>query len=702
MAIKFRSSALLLGLLVIAITSQTNDQSSRGQAIRPMVVSLPKLSPAQAAYEDANYDFSVAKAPEHGRRTVLSSGGGSESLLEIFKQTAVEPVKQNPTWLANVNLGGRLPGFEKKPEVAPVVVALRGITLKHQELPATQTMPEVKTLVAQNSLRQSLVEEMQMQDWSQPTYVQRAEALVKKELAQKRDETVKSLPNGIFVAGNTLPSKPVEQRSTYSSTTEYNHNVSTDKTVRGRVRLVGGVALLGSNDRIVIYREVDGEIYERGVVSQNEGRFEITPRDLKGQLVAELHTGRKGVVGRGSFSLSQLNQGTNISVEISPIVTGAMLNVISARSFGQHVELVKNAHVEVAAEKARFNADSTGRWYSEEGFQNDSSYLAQIDSANHWGTILIGVAGEETRAKLFPNPMMEAFLQLTLGNDKTLARQSGVIWGVVTRNGQPLSGAKVEMAGNHRNQGIYFNQLMMPDRFLEQTNDNGAFAFAWVTPGIQVVRVSYQGQTYPAHVIPVEQGQVSYLDFEIGSADSVPLEIYDPYDQSKELNAIIRVVGNEDQPLDIQGSRRLPVARGNGMMMIEIDAGDMYELARVSVPRNSKTLRIPIVRRDWALSVAVRRRINLGAGVGMAIGLVDDSSFVVRVSEKTSGEKEEIIYFDRNGQPVYGDEGPQGGGFVIFNLSPGMRTISVVKNSSLKLKSSVIVSDPLYTNIILP
>ena len=57
----------------------------------------------------------------------------------------------------------------------------------------------------------------------------------------------------------------------------------------------------------------------------------------------------------------------------------------------------------------------------------------------------------------------------------------GVIWGrVIDENGQPISGAKIQLAGELATGPIYFNSSHLIDHSLKETKADGLFAFVKV------------------------------------------------------------------------------------------------------------------------------------------------------------------------------------------------------------------------------
>jgi hypothetical protein len=689
-----------------------------------------------AALEDSykNWAPEFQKQPVKKTEVRLRAEQNAAGILQIIR--VVEPRHDIALhkWLATIPLGGRLAVKAPAPVVEPVA-QLKGIVLKSATpAPVVTTVVKVEPLPkgateATPAQARAVVEMLATRDWRQPSFQERVESLIQKEIKnQKPDDGIRRLNGGsILVAGtpppasgsgplfsspgaapSRTPATPSNDPAPTISWTRPDDIHRGQATLSGSIRIAKGLAITGPNEHIVIFRELEGLAIEKAQVWMNDGRFEIATRSVRGRLVGQLRDSKGAVLGQGEIKLANLTPKSdsmrieNLNMVITPAIDGARIEVVSAHSYGNHVETVPAAKVWLVGASSPLKGDQDRRYFIENGLQPGSSFVAQATAENHWGTMVVGVTRQETRAQLFPNKLMDALLNLTIGADRSLADKSGVIWGRITKNGQPLIGARVEMAGDHRREPVYFSSLLLPDRYSDTTGENGAFAFVWVTPGIQSVRVVYQGKSFPAQVIPVEVGHVSYLEFDLGEPDMVPLEIFDPIDGSLEVNAILRLAGDETNEIEVQGRGRLSLPAGNGLIMLDGDAGEQYEVMRYSTSRNAKFLRLPVVRRDWLMSLASRRRVNLDSGVGLVVGFAMEDDFVVSVqgADNEGESMPVIVYFDPRGQAIFGDEGVAGGGFAIFNVPAGLRTVNVSTKNSRRLFSQVLVAAPEVVNAV--
>ncbi|MGE0762902.1 MAG: carboxypeptidase-like regulatory domain-containing protein [Bdellovibrionales bacterium] len=703
-----------------------------------------------AALEDSVKSWNVQQV---GTRPViqeikLNSGASGAAMVEKILRPMVPYEIRMQQWLARIPMGGRIrmPAVQSTAFPAGQMVALQGMTIRQPEPAQPIAISPVQPVTAKIQLprrewnegatelssnqRDRLVAQLSEQNWNTATFAEKAKQLIEKEKGPAPTDQSVRYNGGILVATQVPqppPAVPPLSTSPQTSLPPTPNNVgshseptpgiswakpddgqSVRATLSGTIRLAGGLAVTDPGETLVIFREWEGLAVERAQVWMNDGRFEVSTRSLRGRLLGQLRDARGQILGEGEIKLNQLTPRADtdriddLMMTLRPVFAGARVDVISVHSYGQQIQTVKTAKVWMMGESQPMKTDEDRRYFSEEGLKKSSTFVAQASAENHWGTIVVGLTGQESRALLFPNKFMEALLNLTIGSGRQVADRSGVIWGRVTKNGQPVTGARVEMAGDHRQQGHYFNAMLLPDRFADATGENGTFAFVEVTPGIQSVRVIYQGQAWPAQIIPVERNHVSYLDFELGTPESVPLEIFDPLDGSQELNGILRWAGDETSEIEVQGRGRLGVPSGPGLVMLEADAGEKFELMRYTISRNTRRLKLPVVRRDWILSLASRKRVNLDAGVGIAVGFGLPEDFTVHLDRtEDSSATPEIVYFNSQGQAMFTDEGVAGGGFIVFNVPTGLRTVTLASKSDRKLFRQVILSSSDAVNLVL-
>ncbi|MBK8202369.1 MAG: hypothetical protein IPK68_08695 [Bdellovibrionales bacterium] len=70
------------------------------------------------------------------------------------------------------------------------------------------------------------------------------------------------------------------------------------------------------------------------------------------------------------------------------------------------------------------------------------------------------------------------------------------------------------------------------------------------------------------------------------------------------------------------------------------------------------------------------------------------------VDDKEPYLAENTVYFDRDGQILREGRGKAGGGFALFNLPTGFRSVVIVPSGSDRVLSRIVVAEPAVTNLI--
>lgn len=472
--------------------------------------------------------------------------------------------------------------------------------------------------------------------------------------------------------------------------------------ISGLLEMAGGLAYLGEANELLIYREVEGFYVEEGTAWLREGRYEIAIADNQGILVAQLKNASGDLIGETTYDLSLLSrefvdQGkvNGVDLVIQPLRQGIFGKVVSAYSFDQHEKLVAGAKVETSLFDEKLSVDEKGE-FKYEDLARPSSYQMKASAEQHWGTLLVGSTGSAQTVRLFPDSMMEALIDLSSVFYDPEHVHRAIIWGKVEESGKPLSGARVELAGSDL-RPIYFNALMIPDRSLRSTSSNGLFAYVGVPSGIHQIRADHGGRWLPAQVVPTEGRHVSHVLFKKVPTHQAPVRVFDAFEADQPLGAVLRIIGDENLvEVDSSGYGLLSLPLEKQLMFVEASSFDDYEAVRMIKSRSAKYLHLPMVRSQWLKKMASQNGLTLAAETGVVIGFISGEAAVneyqVFLGNDSAPGSDDLIFFDVKGEPI--DHAVIGGGFIIFNRTPGLQTVVVAPNSPLAPVSKVVFVEP--------
>ena len=465
-------------------------------------------------------------------------------------------------------------------------------------------------------------------------------------------------------------------------------------TIRGAIEMSQGLAFTSPKDRIVIYREDKGQIIESGNVWTKEGRFEIGVGSTSGLLVAELRTQTGEVLGSGRATIDQ----NKILIRMTPTTQGLVGRVVAANSSDEFEgQPLKSAKLMIDMIPHEFISEVGGK-FSDPNLVNQSTMILRSQKAGFLPGLSIVSAGDENLIPMYSDKMVTELLSLQKNSDrvndpegqvgaKLNMKDQSIVWGRVTKNGEAVSGGQVEMATAEQNvRPVYFNKMMIPDLSLTSTSSNGYYAFVGVNPGVQALQVTYEGTLSEPSVIPADANSISQLNMDVSKNRTAEVMVFDGFHTGKSLPAtILRLGQNSGVNTDASGQTKLKYAEGTGLMILDVDAGNDYELTRLTLSRNKNTIYAPVVTQTWFENLRMQAHLDVIAHTGSIMGFIQsDRPYKAAFGERLS-DTTKIVYFNSQGELIPGDVGQPGGGFVVFNAPEGLLTVSVLQLDTDKI-----------------
>ncbi len=479
--------------------------------------------------------------------------------------------------------------------------------------------------------------------------------------------------------------------------------------IRGLLEFTSGLALTSPTDELTVFQEVEGEHWQEGTVWIREGRYAIEVPNREGLLVAELRTERGELLGRGELELTHLpvkkkNQFkvSDVTIKLHPVSSTLDGRILSAYSHNDVKKAVANAQVEILGVGHRINTEKDGH-FEDTQILEGSSVIIQAQRSGYWGTLAAGSSKNRNEFTLYPNKMLKAFMSFALENSRTndptikFDQDTSLVWGKITRNGKPVAGAHVElMTTDKQLSPIYFNELMIPDPKLKATTANGLYAFLPVPPGAHAVQVTEQGILSEPIVFPTEGRHVSTIDIETMNWKRMVVKSFDAFAPQTQVATDMYRLGFDSEKKRSSGTAELKYVPSTSLLILNsIPAGAEYAPSRVSVTRQSTFAYLPMVKTQWLKGLMAGRR---NPGTSIAVGFVNTKK-TYRVHPDV-GAASTVIYFDPEGKEVEGNLGVPGGGYIVFNLDPGFRTISVVPLGTDSVSAQTVLADSKFVNLI--
>jgi hypothetical protein len=658
-----------------------------------IAVAAHRSSPAYAAFEDMTGNFK-SEATVFPEKMELLAAGQAVDLQSIRKI-----VQQRQITLHGMTV--RAPSLEPQP------IYVAGERMKATPVPASDYHDPQGTILAEAPTMAEMANQLILQEVKATTPNRRiiqTDSGSPVMIGGHLDKTPRSKENENHVEAQdpSISTPPVPTMASLHSPDGMG-----PLWLNGTIEMTGGLAYVGPETQMVVKRTLDGETYERGRIWVTEGKFEIYVKNPVGVLVAELLTRDGRILGRGEMSLMSLgeipsrhNRIYNIRLALRPTTDGARFPVISGYSHGQQKMPVREARVEIESYGNIQTVDEDGV-ASEPDLDRESTFVVRAQAKRHWPTLMVGQSGTAQDIRLFSDSLVRALIGLTLDQyDQRAALEQGVVWGKVSRAGEPVSGVEVEMAGDGR--AIYFNELngmFMPDPKLKTTAANGLFAFLKVKPGVQAIRVKDRGRIHPAQIFLTEAKHVSYVEADIRDKMVSRFKAMDVLDPKRSVNARLKIAGSDEVlRLEDQGYVKYSVAANP--FMIEAEAGLEYEITRMTLAGTPQLVQIPLVKREWLLDLQRSAGVLDHRGRGTILGFIDDSDYEIEVTGYGPQDHIQMVYFDRSGRPLNTHHGVAGGGFAVFNAPSGLQTVYIHPTQSRETHGQVVVTEPGYVHVI--
>ena len=484
--------------------------------------------------------------------------------------------------------------------------------------------------------------------------------------------------------------------------------------VSGPLQFTGGIAITSASDRVVVYREDDEERLEKGAVWLRDAKYEIFVDQPAGRLVGELQSSSGEILGRGYFDLATLpkiasNQPRvdKISMLIGPVPRGISGRVSTAAVASQtnpkaKVVPVANAHVQLGQLPYSTLSTRDGR-FTEDTLIEGSTILAHTERPGHWGTMAFASVGSAVELPMFTDQAMRTLMMATTGSDHA-GEQTSVVWGRVTRSGRSIAGAKVDLmtAASDDQKPVYFNAMMLPDPSLKETTANGLYAFFPIEPGSHAVQASDGHSVTEPNLFPTDEQTVTVANLELAVTQRAKLRVFDAFKTDWPLAAEITSSGRKHGALVSKtGEMNVSFTGGEGLLVLDADAGPSYDRVRVMAPKTQKKIDFPMVQSVWLERIRGALRLNPDPATGTVVGLIRGiDAYQVSLEEGSIGPNTKIIYFDAKGEVTRENYGERGGGFIIANMPPGFRTVLIQPSGSSKALATAVLVESRVTNVI--
>lgn len=613
---------------------------------------------------------------------------------ESIDLTKLEPVEQKIRVLAGLKISRK--------EILPVAPTLKMPIYASAEKMSPATQEESRPF--SESILTS-VEEVNAQSVQtlQRFFAQAADDTVRseapaREVASKETESMDLAPLTVATIHNLKKPSAGETPATPSTPDQSLASTEASTILSGLVEVMG-VGLTGQ-ESVVVYREMSGRRIEEGSVDIQRGEFSLQAKEAKGFLRAEVLAADGTPLGDGEIWLNSLKTPSKrisgLKIKIDQKSSSSFVGTASsAYGTDESEHPVLGAKLSYTSSVPGVTTNKVGR-FEAHGIHPKSSVVLTAEKKGYWNSLVLTSAQHRAAVTLYPQSMISA-LQQTIAKDFGLKaddlQNGGIVWGRVLKGRKPIEGAVVESAGSQGIGPIYFNSLHLPDTKLQATSNNGLFVFLNLPSGTQSIRAQVRGRYLPAKILPVEDRHVTPVEIVSGKKSVAIVQSFDALSRESVPTTIRFAASPKSIRTNMAGLAKVSVAQTEEPLFLEADPTGDYLPIRMSFDRRDKHMFLPQIRGEWLNTL----RLNRFPNTGMIVGIVEGKRYDVFL-DINGKPHNDILYFNASGEitpmPL------AGGGFLIYNVPHGIRTVSIVSEGADNIYHQVVSVDDEYVAVV--
>lgn len=453
--------------------------------------------------------------------------------------------------------------------------------------------------------------------------------------------------------------------------------------LKGHFELVEGVAII--DHKVSVKRILEGQTVEVGQVDLNAGAYQISVNSFEGELVAEVKDRFGNVIGEDHQKLMGLTRIQNYFKGPTLKVGQPAVFSLNSRQYDDELNnKLKDDRLQASLFSRNYALKKTSDVYP--NVARHSSTVGFIDSQddNVASTLSIRTSRDKSETLLFSKKWVSAitgYLSEQIQIEYT--RESGVIIGRVLKDGKPVAGAQVVVENEAGLEPHYLNALLIPQVKQTSTSANGLFIIAGVLPGGYQIS-AYEGSEHlGTQMYFVEPQIIAYQ--EILSSRKVKANIVRSFDMfgGQQVATDIQLPGFEEI-LTVNGELEKYRDRATSGVMEILNRPQANEYIPYVYVQNlgRDYLHLPQVSEAFMRYLKDQRKISDVPETSSFVGFSQYNNYKIYLSgaDTENFNANNVVYFDHQGK--ISDVPVPGGGFVIFNVPPGIQEIMVEDLSS--------------------
>lgn len=487
--------------------------------------------------------------------------------------------------------------------------------------------------------------------------------------------------------------KKITAREVPAQTTFETSSNSRIYSLKGKITVLDGLPITKKSNIEIRHKDED-VVKALGSFNSASNGFSINVDRPSGFLVARLLDSNGFPIGEGSVRINETDKSYSINIKKARKDFST-----TVAAFDNNKRRIKSEHY-YSATDAKELSDELGH-FSLPGIHPHSFSLGYFSAKEvkakkipeYLPTVTLFSSGADNQIPVFRKKMIESLKEIAkdFGYKSEYEDNGSVVWGLVQQSGKAQTGISIEVERHPNARVIYFNSFLFPDPLLNSTSESGYFAILNLPPGFHSL-LARQGGLYHSHVNVVTEGDtVSPVFMESTLVkNKLTAKIFDGFEGAP-VPAQISMQGLEAvETLLDETSFYLPeVNRWSLAEIVPLDRE--YAAVRTSYVDNSDYLHVPLIKEEWLQSLISSKRINLIPSTGTIVGFVPQDDFELYMPQLQNHLAENVVFFDSSG--VMTDRPVAGGGFVVYNVPPGLHTLSLLSSQNEFIQSHLVLVD---------
>lgn len=469
-------------------------------------------------------------------------------------------------------------------------------------------------------------------------------------------------------------------------------------SIQGRIGLGMGV-YMGNGEHIEVHWTREGVSKVAGLISsENDYRYEIKVPELAGSVSAEMYDSMGKLKAKGVLRLSQNSQSGDITLHPQQTLASQTTNFYESptRLFGM-VPLKKKKTLGPVKSKisidsdSEFVADDQGRLFVD-GVTPGSTAFGYTKAKGFYPSLHWVTTGAMRAYPMVPESTVKALKDIIQSQRQqtSVDFEGGLLLGQATREGQPISGVKVELTANPDLKPVYLNALLIPDPTLTETTSNGYFVFANLENGYHSLRATKGNFFFGFSNFLSEAQTVSFAEIqETNRFAPYDVRVFDAF-AGTEASATVELQGLSHS-FDVEGYSQIEHAITDQIELAQVQPKDPEYVASLYAGKGDDDyLHLPLVKKIWLEKMAATLQLSPQPGMGTVIGFVSKGNYQVVLPHLPAGSPVQVIFFDSTGNRV--EQPVENGGFIAFNVPASAHTL-VIRDNFGETASQIIPVD---------